>query len=303
MMYNHQREQLNITEESNLMISIGCSFTEGQGAIPDHLWRKYDFRKEKRGDNVRFDELDIEHENAFVSQLCKYYATDYTPINLGHRGKGNKPGIKELTTFSDDLNLQKAKNIIVILFSTEQNRLDLVMSDNHEEHRRFETIWPHDWDGLKSNPTKKWWDAYRDNYTELMSVVEWLLNVRELQMWCELYGAKLVVSSAFSQHISEDHFNEVLSVNDFLKKYKNIFDWDKYFFKPHGYNTFSDLLCSFDEKLDESYIGNMNFYNYFYENGGYPGSFWTGCAHPSVKGHRLIAETFHNYFIENGFYE
>ena len=99
-MYNYIRQDYNINKESLLIIGLGDSFTEGQGALSDKTWAKYNHSTWERGQDLRKNEVVEELENSWVYKICKNHFPQYTPINFGFRGKGNKNAFKNQFEFS-----------------------------------------------------------------------------------------------------------------------------------------------------------------------------------------------------------
>ena len=96
-MYTWQENKIKINEESKILIGLGDSFTQGQGACGEDIWEKYnwDMKNVPESDERIVDT--IFYENSWVNQLCENHLTDYTAINLGMVGRGNRASVKQLS--------------------------------------------------------------------------------------------------------------------------------------------------------------------------------------------------------------
>ena len=151
-MYNYQVKEINedLKKTKKAVIALGCSFTQGQGAINDEIFDNYKWetqdlgkplravlsKKEKKQilkkystvlldseDSTSLDFVKMEYENAFVSVLCKkYFNGSYTPINLGLKGCGNRGTIKELY-LNNEIDWHNAKEKIVKDFAKAWNKV------------------------------------------------------------------------------------------------------------------------------------------------------------------------------------
>ena len=158
---------------------------------------------------------------------------------------------------------------------------------NQTRHNYYTAMWPHNPEEKMQDWKKKLWEGYRDGlWSDLFGVVEFLINLQDLKNWCSLYGAKLLITSAFSPEYTEDYFKFHLKSSSYTPLL-DIIDWEKDFYYPDGYNCFTDVLCK--KEGWEKWIGTRNWYAEAQENFGSPGGWFTPCAHPSIKGHELIA--------------
>lgn len=299
-MYTQHRNKLNITPSSKLIIGLGDSFTEGQGALSDSTWSKYDHDTNIRGLDLREDELDEELQNSWVHQLVRNHLPNFTPINLGFRGKGNKNSIKNLTTLSQDLGIEKAKEKIVICHLTDMMRYDFLNDHrvNRNQHNYYTTMWPHEPSEKDEDWKKKLWGGYREGlWSDAFGCIEFLINIQDLKNWCKLNNAKLLLTSAFSQEYTRDFFIHNLMHSDYTRLV-DIIDWENDFYYPEGYTSFTDLLCIKEGR--EDWVGTQDWYPYSQKNGGSDNGWFTPCAHPSIKGHALIAEKIYFSIFNKG---
>ena len=66
-----------LNSESKVVIGIGDSFTQGQGACPVEIWEKYDWNLKNLPSSEEQNIDNIFYENSWVNQLCKNHLTDY----------------------------------------------------------------------------------------------------------------------------------------------------------------------------------------------------------------------------------
>lgn len=339
-MYHKQVAEINesLRKTKKAIISLGCSFVEGQGAIDQDIYDNYEWTMERTGVPMepvlskqekkallnKYPELEtqgtkinwtfMEYKNAFVNVLCnKYFDGKYTPINFGLRGRGNRATIKSLY-FWPQIDWHLAEEIIVIFAPSGPERFDFI-NDEFKEHGQFVGSWPW-WEDKNDGPRKTLWKGYNQAlYSEKFGVLEQISNIMELQNWCSVHNAKLIITSAFDRSYRQERFSEVLK--DFierdceqgLKKFKqrahepteqyftdsqrlqlekiaDLWPWDKMFY-PQGCDTFMDLC------LKQEGITNKGFWDY---NGvGTPGGWVTVCCHPSAKGHDLFAQELYKH--------
>ena len=108
-----------------ILIGLGDSFTQGQGACSIELWEKYNWDLGTSSEIDNHDLLKSSYENSWVNKICENYLTDYTPINLGMTGRGNRAAVKELY-LHPDLQLEKSNEIIVVFMLTGMERFDFI---------------------------------------------------------------------------------------------------------------------------------------------------------------------------------
>ncbi len=296
-MYRWQYKQTNITEDSKIIISLGDSFTQGQGACRPEIWEQYNWDLDKMQNKFKYQVLPHEYEGAWVSQLCKNHMPDWTPINLGLRGCGNRSTSKELY-LHPTLGIEKAKEKIVIFLATGMERFDFI-NKYYGEHDHFYAMWPNPWDPSASH--MKLWEAYAETvYSDKFICLEFLLNIAEVKMWCKANNAKFILATAFDARINKEFFKTNLPPDDLnYIGLSDIIDWDKLVkFDKHPIAT--DMLIALEDRLD---LGSGGFYSWSqsHENRkGTPKGYFTPCGHPSYKGHGEIARCFYEY-ISNGF--
>ena len=325
-MYQSQIKEINksINKTGKVIISLGCSFVQGQGAVDmelleqypvvhkyltneptigddnlDEILEKFSLIKRKHDGNLDFTFM--EYKNAFVNVLCNDYLNqEYTPINLGRRGNGNKATIKDLY-FHPDIDWNKIKEYIVIYMPSGMERLDFV-NDSWHDHNKWVSIWPH-YNDVHANPRKSLWKSYNEClWSDKFEVLEQLSIVQELLLWCENKNARLITILGFDRRYDKNHFTRTLRKkynrnidhklleidvtgrdDDDVSKIVDLFPWDS-IFNPAGCENFADFALA-QEFTDYK---NINFYEFL--KTGSPKLWITPCAHPSAKAHQLLAK-------------
>ena len=174
------------------------------------------------------------------------------------------------------------------------------------EHVHYTTMWP-------NNNTKLSSGYFEEIWSDKFGVIESLLSIAEVKMWCKLNNAKLLLISAFSPNFNRDYFFNTLigdgkENKNYLyknKDYTNLLlnsniDWDN-FIRPNNFNCVTDFLCYLENREDLINSSSPHhYYEYAYSlDKMSPNGYITKCAHPSNKGHEKIAELIHNEIIKN----
>lgn len=297
--YPHTQEN-RITKDTKLLIGIGDSFCAGRGACSIELWEKYGWDMERMYGEGGAEVEESNYANSWVNQLCKNHMPDWTPLNLGMSGKGNRYAIKELMV-NPLLGIEKAKEKIVVFAVSGFERFDLAKDLVGEEH--FTTQWPV-YGGYKekklgySELTLENGDSL---YSEKFVISEFILNIIELMNWCKLHNAKLLLISAFTPELNKNHFIDVLSSNvtstlGQMKLDELIWSvpWER-IIRPLGFSCITDMLMHL-EGWDKDLPG-YGFRNVKIETIG-PNGYMTKCQHPSEKGHKLLAEIIYEHIMK-----
>ena len=297
--YPHTQEN-KITKDTKLLIGIGDSFCAGRGACSIELWEKYGWDMERMYGEGGAEVEESNYANSWVNQLCKNHMPDWTPLNLGMSGKGNRYAIKELMV-NPLLGIEKAKEKIVVFAVSGFERFDLAKDLVGEEH--FTTQWPV-YGGYKekklgySELTLENGDSL---YSDKFVISEFILNIIELMNWCKLHNAKLLLMSAFTPEFNKNHFIDVLSPNvtsvlGQMKLDELIWSvpWER-IIRPLGFSCITDMLMHL-EGWDKDLPG-YGFRNMKIETIG-PNGYMTKCQHPSEKGHKLLAEIIYEHILK-----
>lgn len=303
-MYRWQKDKIKITDSSKILIGLGDSFTQGEGACLPEVWEKYDWNTKKMSDNFSRDEINQSNlENSWVHQICKNHLTDFIPINMGMTGRGNRGAVKELY-LHPDLNIEIAKEKIVIFMLTGIERFDFV----HKyffNHLHYYTMWPNEGGTIPESPL---WDAYREFvYSDRSAIIELLITVAELKNWCQVNDATLILTSAFRSDYNFKHFFECLKgdknnymdeSNKYVSDLCRIIDWDD-FLRPKGFKCMTEYLCHLEDREDLIENDSSKYYNYTATLDKLsPKGYITKCAHPSYLGHKAIAEIIYEKIIK-----
>lgn len=276
-----------IPKGSKVIVGLGDSFTQGVGSWSKNTYKKYKGKIDiHRIPNSLLEEM---YHNSWVHHLCNEYLYDFIPINLGISGTGNRSAVKELY-LNPLVNLENASDVIVILLLSGLERFDFV-NKYFPDHHHFYTMWPNYWD--KNSTNKRLWKCYaRDLWSNKFECIECLLNIKEAEMFCKANDYKFIVASAFEQRITKEYFLETLSPHNNLVE---TIPWGNFLY-PNGFKSFMEMLLDFEGRRDLAYGGFYDFYTKLPE----PSEYITNCAHPSQKGHQIMAKVFYNHMKENG---
>jgi hypothetical protein len=296
--YPHTQEN-RITEDTKLLIGIGDSFCAGRGACSIEIWEKYGWDMERMYGEGGAEVEESNYANSWVNQLCKNHMPDWTPLNLGMSGKGNRYAIKELMV-NPLLGIEKAKEKIVVFAVSGFERFDLAKDLVGEEH--FTTQWPV-YGGYKEKKfgySELTLENGESLYSEKFVISEFILNIIELMNWCKLHNAKLLLMSAFTPEFNKNHFIDVLSPNvtsvlGQMKLDELIWSvpWER-IIRPLGFSCITDMLMHL-EGWDKDLPG-YGFRNVKIDTIG-PNGYMTKCQHPSEKGHKLLAEIIYEHIL------
>lgn len=334
-MFDHMIPEINdsINKTKKAIIALGCSFVQGHGAINESLFDKFKWRQDQDDPTRTIWELtdddkkrmldeypdikiiphntpdfsDHEVKNSFVNVLCtKYFNKEYTPINLGRSGAGNRSAIKDLYFYPDIL-WDKLEEIIVIYCPSGPERFDFMLDSPHRlnTHYRWVTMWPNsDNTDTPRNTLRK---GYKDAvFSGRSQTLEQIAHMQELLTWCKLMKAKLIVvpsfqpytRNVFKQQLGKNVIREVSTQEVISEHDENTYDdkkdidrmidmwpWSN-MFKPEGHDTWVDI-CMSQEPTPK--------YFYEYVGTGSPNKWITPCAHPSAKGHDLFASLLYEH--------
>ena len=297
------RKSLKVNKDSKLIIALGDSFVEGQGAVSKETWQKYDWSEPKMTSispcSDEFKSLrEEEHNNAFVNVLCKKHFPDYTPINLGYRGNGNRATVKALTTLHPDLNLGVAKEKIVIFFVGQMVRFDFFNNKLNNTHNYFHTVWPAPTDSEEIGIQNLWNGYATEVYSPVTAALEVISNIVEVQNWCKLNNGKLLLVNSFTYDFEREKLIDALT--DFTPGFKDedglivnlvdTIDWSNLAMLPKGRKQMVDVLLDRENRHD---LAGLDHLWYFWPRelkNFTPKGLMTPCSHPSPKGHQLIAK-------------
>ncbi len=284
-----------ITEDSKIVIGLGDSFTQGQGAVPWNIWEHYEW--DLTGNHHKdysINVYELEYEGSWVNQLCKNHMPGWTPVNLGQRGCGNRAAVRDLY-YHPDLGLEKAKEKIVIFMLSSINRFDFI-SKAFNDHHHFYAMWPHPWDKNATMPSL--WQAYHDHvWSDSFGILECIGNIKEAMTWCKAHNAKFAFVNAFDMYITYEafiqgfapHITDRKQQEQFVKLVDSI-PWDNYIILGDKISVIDYL---FD--LEGENARSLNWMEWCNQHKGTPRGMLTPCGHPSVLGHKIIAEQMYKH--------
>ncbi len=150
------------------VISIGCSFTEGEAAYDQEIldvlrpmggsYSNFDYNCKghdiqelmdfaqqfdlhfqimdegrvsqwnKSENNISVNSRPLEINNAFVNKFCEHLDAGYVPINAGHAGNGNMAAVNRLFTYPIDWDI--CDEIIVLWCYSDEHRFDISKDTN-----------------------------------------------------------------------------------------------------------------------------------------------------------------------------
>jgi hypothetical protein len=302
-MYYWQEKDIKITKKSKILIGLGDSFTQGEGACTVDIWEKYQWDTQKMYKHENIDVLKSSYDNSWVNQICKNYLKDFIPINLGVKGNGNRSACKELY-LHPELKMEDAKEKIVVFMLTGMERFDFIHGD-FSEHTHFRTIWPFASNVIDLHDIS---NSYgRCIYNNRFGTIELILNILDVVTWCKANDAKLILTSAFTPDYNKKDLirkikgqfnkeNKLFSETKRIELLVNKIPWNEFLY-PDKYNSFSDFLLKLEgrEDLIDPYTPTK-FYEFAkkfdkFSNKGYI----TKCGHPSEKGHLVITEKIYEH--------
>lgn len=340
-MYYQQVERINrdIARTRRAIITLGCSFVQGQGAVNDELYQEYKWVFKKLGvplqlevnsqqkadilaryPNVSLDHqknlnfVHMEYDNAFCNVLAsKYFEGSYAAINLGMRGNGNRGTIKELY-FHPELNWDQIDEKIVIYCPSGLERFDFA-NDNWYGHHHWTCMWPHYRD-FEPGPRKILAEGYAKRlHSEKFEIIEQIAHAQELLTWCKLHKARLIIFSAFDRRYNRAHFVKEMNKRHHRDMTGHLFETIDETHEPElkaevartielfpweHMITVDGVYPTFADLCMGQEFPDWEFRHFFEYNGkSSPNNWITSCAHPSAKGHDLFAKKLHEHITKN----
>jgi lysophospholipase L1-like esterase len=286
-----------IVKGDKLIIGLGDSFTQGVGAYSDETYIKWNGKVDVHTQDYKL--IKEHYEGSWVKQLCDNHMPGWVPVNLGHAGTGNRSAIKELY-LNPQVRLDLASEVIVIYMLSGLERFDFAIKEQSEEHH-FYSMWPNPQDPNSTN--KKLWECYADQiYSEQFIATELLINLLDIQTYCRANNYKLIVTSAFDMRVTKEWMAEAYPrILPFIKTYHDRvieqFDWNLMLY-PQGYTTIIEMLSILEGQGRE--IAKGRWFRY-YTSMPTPGTYITNCAHPTRKGHAVIAEELYKSIVQRDY--
>ena len=286
-----------IYPNSKLLIGIGDSFCAGTGTESNELWEKNNWEVEKmRNDPDVFLQARV---GSFVNQICQKHLTEYTPINLGMAGKGNRFAIRELF-LNPNLNIEIAHEKILVFVVSDFSRFD-VANEICDVSNHSTTLWP-----SYSEKNRMGYADLQNHFgesifNEKFVLSEFLLDMFMLLNWCEINNTKLILISGFTPELNRDYFFNTLikgyENNERMKtvsKLVNKIPWYNVV-QPMGYPCITDMLLHLENRDD--LIPNYGFRHFNIEKTSEFG-WMSKCQHPTKKGHELICDIVYEHILK-----
>jgi len=293
------------------IIGLGCSWTQGEGGYPDEIVKQYNGRVQisNRGKND-YHLRKYELENSWVNQLARDHFPDYTPLNLGIKGIGNRAAVHQLH-FVDNIDWSNSTGIIVFMMSGVE-RFDFFRehpktisdhritqpdgySNGEFEHNKWRTMWPAPDNGGEEGPL---WNCYAKMlWSEQFAACEQMMALLDLQAFAKAHGFKVVIANAFNHH-NPQGIKYYLQEN--AGSLANKFDWNGYIHDEVPYIAFMQKLVWCDGLMDPMQWGG--FYQ-FYKQRDWPAEYLTNCdgSHPTTKGYKVIADELAEFIKLRGY--
>jgi hypothetical protein len=293
---------------NKFIIGLGCSWTQGEGGYPDHIWKQYNGRVQLRGvDDYHLRKY--EHENSWVNVLSREYFPDHTPINLGSRGCGNRAAVHQLH-FCDKVDFDNPNTTgIIVLMMSGFERFDYFQntpfrtanqpdgySNGEFVHYKWRTMWPHEGCDGTERPI---WDAYAKLlWSEQFVAAEQLMALLDLQTFAKAHNFKVVVANAFNQRHEgiKEYFIQNAGVNLTCK-----FDWpNSYVHNTTPYTAFVQKLVELDGLIPSTH---WHGFHQYYNKLSWPATYLTNCegAHPTIEGYKVIAKELAGFISYRGY--
>jgi hypothetical protein len=337
-MHKEAISQINedIKRTKRAIISLGCSFVRGHGAIDDSIYRNYTYNVTKGSGVVTWDTKNVqslvkefpdikitfqgtldfylnEEKNAFVNVLAKkYFEGSYASINLGISGSGNRATIKELY-FYPAINWKEIDEIIVIYCPTGAERFDFIDDQYHRlnDHARWISSWPRI--SKDRNPVDLLWQGYAEAvHSSKYEIIEQIAHIQELLLWCEHKNAKLIIVPSFSKHYNRENFIGSISQQIDRDNNRKIVKEPEYLDSnyqsaveladmwPWDKMFYPDGHATFIDLIVRQEFPHEKTLPWFFTFAGVgsPNMWVTPCCHPSAKAHDLFAKYLHDHILK-----
>jgi hypothetical protein len=292
--------------KNKYIIGLGCSWTQGEGGYPEHIWKKYGGRVQIRH-GPDYHLRAYEHENSWVNVLARDHFPDHKPVNLGVRGIGNRAAVHQLH-FCDVVDWENSEGIIVFMMSGFE-RFDFFQnypktgspyqpdkySKNEFAHTKWRTIWPLTGCGGTEQPL---YDVYgKMLWSEEFVAAEQMMALLDLQTFAKAYGFKVVIANGFNQ-------NHQGGIKEYLEEYAGTltqkFDWSGYLHSETPYKAVVQKLVWLDGIIPPKDWGA---YFGVYKSRDWPAKYLTNCegAHPTIEGYKVIGEELAQFIKLRGY--
>jgi hypothetical protein len=295
------------------IVGVGCSWTQGEGGYPKEVVDAHNGRTQIRCGQPGFPNSDYylrvhELENSWVNQLARDHFAEYTPLNLGIKGIGNRAAVQQLH-FVDTVDFNDAEGILILMLSGFE-RFDVFQqrpkdnygfaepdgySNGEYRHQKWRTAFPAE----HSGGADAFWTCYaKELWSEQFVASETMMALLNLQTFAKAYGFKVVVANAFN--IRHE------GIYEWLKEYSGSlvdkFDWSCYVHNETDYVAFMEKLVQLDGKIDD-WIHYHRYYNP--KNLSTHSEYLTNDegTHPTIKGYKVIADELAHFIKKRGYIE
>jgi lysophospholipase L1-like esterase len=267
---------------SKYIIGTGCSWTVGEGAYTDSVWKLYNGRIHGRANNNIVEPLEKQHN--WVSVLSRDYLTDHIPINLGKKGAGNRSAVKQLY-FLDQVDWKNDEGVVVLMLSG-PDRFDFMTGPNQTY-----TMWPYDRSTVKDSARSVLWNTFGEIvWTPTMAAMELFCNIREAEMFVAGTNFKLVIANAFYHESIPDTIRDLLGP-DYYKK----INWESFVQYKNKNCAFVYDFLEMDNVLSKK---DWDDYHHLYCAMDWPQKYLTNDIHPTIDGYRYMAQCLYNFIKE-----
>jgi hypothetical protein len=331
-----QKINNSLAKTNKAIIALGDSFVEGQGAIDDDLYEKYNWHFEAPGyplkiladDNTKarivkeYPDLILENSQIMIFQMCarnafvdvlanKYFMGEYTPINFGKAGGSNRGRVKQLY-LHPQINWHLIKELIIIFMPTSLERFDFVEDTATTPGNWFKTVWPSLPKGHETSAMGKLWGAYSEAvFSDKAGMIESYLAVKELESWCQNKNAKLIITPAFDKRFEKSIMKSILRKtisreSNWLYKDEShyIHDNDAESLAEHWpwhlmFDPNGHFTMAHMCMMNEPDLSDKEEFYFQFQNKRSPLGWMTPCSHPGQKGHDLFARLVFEYLRGN----
>lgn len=263
----------------NVIIGIGDSWTAGVGGIPDrHRPANYPNEKEYFYYYGHDDEnipniVKQELESSWVNQLA--LKLDFTAINLGISGGGNRAAVKSL--YVNDIPWNKIQKGILIFLLSSRSRFDVFNNDieyakNYK--RRFCNTIDYSDEDSKNFKSRNWW--LENFHSDILDNTETILNILEAQTIADSHNLDFYFGFSF------DDCSDLINIPLAQK-----INWNRCFTK----NT--SLLKILASKQNTTF--NLEWY--FQQEKST--QLISKCCHPTDEGYKLISNLINDFIKSN----
>lgn len=248
-----------------VIVGIGDSWTQGQGGVSLKHFEEWGGRVDRYDAETEPKFLHEEIENSWVNVLTRDYFPDYTSINLGMRGYGNRGAVKNLYNYPLPNNISGG---CLIFMLSSIVRFDISHPNSFlSSRRKLNTLYGAPELGSES---EKW---YFDYFTTFFGRIETLYSLLEAQMIAKSYNLDFYFASAFDlqddlRDSPETHYNLSTQLN-----------WDNYLTPNTHYMEYLNELNGTPNRRHDYYLGL-----------DWPDRYITNCAHPTIEGYKEIAK-------------